>query len=238
MNHQLLAKLSNLGLSSASMAWFRSYLSNRSHFTTVADSSSSLGFPFSGVPQGSVLGPTLFSIFIYDLPSVLPPESTVLFADDTTVYIISDDMSSLNSSLQLCLNLANMWMIKNGIKLNTSKTKYMLLHSARRVVHGSLTLNIDGLPIEQVRVFKFLGVHLNDTLTWSDHINKICLKVSRNLNLLRRISWFLPQPLLSLNLKSYILPTFDYCDVVWSSCTNDEAKCLETLLSFGCYLVL
>ena len=65
---------------------------------------------------------------------------------------------------------------------------------------GSLALNIDGLPIAQVRVFKFLDVQLNNTLTWSDHVNKICLKVSRNLNLLRHISWFLPQLILILYL--------------------------------------
>ena len=82
-------------------------------------------------------------------------------------------------------------------------------------------------------MFKFLGVHVNDTLTWSDHVKKICLKVSWNLSLLRRLSWFLLQSLLLLYLKSYVIPTFDYCDVVWSGCTNDEAKCLETLLNLA-----
>ena len=241
VNHDLLlAKLSQLGLSPSTVSWFHSYLSNRSQVTRVCDSFSTSGFPTSGVPQGSVLGPTLFSTFINDLPAVLPSDSIVLFADDTAIYVISNNLTSLNSSLQLCLNLANLWMAKNGLKLNTSKTKCMLLHSSRRKLtpDTDLKLHIDGLTVEQVRIFKYLGVVINETLTWSDHIDMICSKVTRSLNLLRRLSWFLPRSLLLLYLKSYILPSFDYCDVVWSSCSQEESRRLETLFNFGCKVVL
>lgn len=239
VNHQLLlSKLATLGLSPSTLSWFKSYLTNRCHVTHIADSYSSPGFPTSGVPQGSILGPTLFSIFINDLPSVLPSDSTVLFADDTTIFIISSEISTLQSSLQLCLELANLWLEKNGLKLNSSKTKSMLIHSRRKKISNSLQLTVDGKSIEQVRCFKFLGVQVNDSLTWSDHIDMVCKKVSRSLNLLRRLSWFLPQPLLLLFLNSYILPSFDYCDIVWSGCTNQQAKHLETLLNFSCRTVL
>ena len=128
-------------------------------------------------------------------------------------------------------------MLKNGLKLNTH-SKCMLIYSSRKKVDGTLELFADGLPNEQVLLFKFLGVLLNDTLTWSDHIAHICTKVSRSLNLLRRPSWFLPKSLLLLYLKSYVILTFDYCYVVWSNCTNADAKCLETLFNYGCRLVL
>ena len=227
-----------LGLSSSAVAWLQSYLSNRSQVTRAGDLFSSPGFPTSGVPQGSILGPSLFSIFINDLPSVLPTDSVVLFADDSAIYIASSKLSSLNSSLQLCLNLANTWIARNGLKLNVSKTKCMLIHSSQKVVNGCLSLETDGEKIEKVRVFKYLGVMINNTLTWSNHVNMVCKKASRSLNLLRRLSWFLPRSLLLLYLKSYILPIFDYCDVVLSSCTTDEAQRLETLLNFSCKLVL
>ena len=161
--------------------------------TCVGDCLSSLGFPSSGVPQGSVLDPTLFSAFSDDFPNVLPPDSTVCFADDTSIYIISDSLPSLNSSLQLCLNLANLRILKNGLTLNTLKSKCMLIHSSQNKIDGKLELFVDCLPIEQVRVLKFLGVLLNNTLTWSDHIARICTKVSCSLNLLRHLSWFLPK---------------------------------------------
>ena len=221
VNHDLLlAKLSQIGLSPSATAWFKSYLSDRSQVTRVGDSSSSLGFPTSGVPQGSVLGHSLFSAFINDLPSVLPPDSTVVFADDTAIYIISNNIPSFDSSLQICLNLANLWIAKNGLKLKTSKTKCMLLHSPKKKLDADLNLEVDSTAVEQVRVFKYLGALINNTLTWSDHVDMVSGKVSHSLNLLRRLSWFLPQSLLLLYLKSYILPHYDYCDVVWAGCTQ------------------
>ena len=238
VSHELLlSKLTSLGLSSIATSWFRSYLSNRSQITRVLDSYSLPGFPSSGVPQGSILGPTPFSAFIKDLPSVLPLNSTVPFADDMTIFIVSDNICSLQSSLQTCLNLANLWLQRNGLRLNTLKTKSVLIHSSRKVTGSTLELSVDGSQVEQVRSFKFLGVAINDTLTWSNHINTVCAKVSRNLNLLRHLSWFLPQPLL-LFLKSCILPLLDYCDVVWSGCTKSKASRLETLLNYACRTVL
>ena len=240
VSHELLlSKLTNLGLSSTATSWFRSYLSNRSQITRVLNSYSSSGFPSSGVPQGSILGPTLFSAFIYDLPSVLPLNSTIfsLLMIQPSLYIVSDDICSLQSSLQTCLNLANLWLQRNGLRLNTLKTKCMLIHSSRKLTGSTLELSVDGSQVEQVRSFKFLGVTINDTLTWSDHT--VYAKVSCNLNLLHRLSWFLPQPLLHLLFKSYILPLFDYClKIVWSGCTKSEASRLETLLNYACCTVL
>ena len=209
----LLSKLADLGLSPSTISWFRSYISNRCHVTRVADSFSSPGFPSAGIPQGSVLGPSLFSTFINDLPSVLPPGPTVLFADDTTIYIINDSISILQSSLQLCLDLSNLWLQKNGLKLNTSKTKSMLIHSSRRKTEDSLKLSIDGDAVEQFRCFKFLNVLMNDTLIWCDHIDKFCSKVTRSLHLLHRLSWFLPKNLLE-TLHPTVLWLLRHC-LVW-----------------------
>ena len=116
-----------------------------------------------------------------------------------------------------------------------SKTKCMLLHSSRTKVESALDIHLDGVAVEQVRVIKYLGILINDTLTWSDHVGLVCRKVNSCLNLVHRLSWFLPLSLLTY-LKSYILPHFDYCDVVWSSCTQ-ESLCLESLLNFGCKIV-
>ena len=160
-----------------------------SHITQLADSYSTPGFPSSGVPQGSVFGPSIYSAFINNLPSILSRDSTVLFAD-TTIYIVSDSLATIQSSLQPCLGLANLWLQRNGLRINAAKTKSMLIHSSRKVVDGNLTLKVDDRTVECVWSFKFLGVVVNDTLTWADHIDIVCKKVSRSLNLLRRLSWF------------------------------------------------
>ena len=240
VNHpHLLAKLQSLGLDTPTLAWFHSYLSDRCQVTRVEDSYSSPGYTSSGVPRGSVLGPTLFSVFINNLPSVLPPDCTVLFADDTTIFLTGSNHQLLNDALQSCLQKANTWMVQNGLQLNLSKTKCMLIHSCRtRVVPPQLNLSLSGLQIEQVHTFKLLGVVINDTLTWTDHINHIIAKLSRSINLLRRLSRFLPRPLLVLYLKSYILPSVDYCDIVWNNCTQQDSSRLQTLFNYACRLVL
>ena len=112
VSQELLSKHAHLGLSPPTVSWFKSYISDRSHTTQVVDSYSLLGFPCSGMLQGSILGPTLFSAFINNVPSVLPPEATVLLTDNTTIFIISDNLPSLNYTLQLSLDLANMWLEK------------------------------------------------------------------------------------------------------------------------------
>ena len=105
------------------------------------------------------------SAFINDLPSVLPADSVVLFADDTAIYIISSNLASLNTSLQQCVDAANLWMTSNGLRLNASKTKSMLIHSRRQKLETGLSIHVDGVTVEQVQVHKYLGVVLNDTLT-------------------------------------------------------------------------
>ena len=239
VNHSLLlSKLTNLGLDPSTVQWFRSYLANRSQSTHVEGYTSTSRPLSSGVPQGSILGPSLFSAFINDLPNTITDATTVLFADDTTIFVTGHDISNITNTLQNCLNLVNLWMKSNGLKLNPLKTNSMLLHSSRKTNLPPLNLSLDGHTIKQVRVYKFLGIQINDTLTWKDHIDFIISKASRQINLLRRLSWFLPTPLRILFYKSYILPIFDYCDVVWQRCTSQESTRLERLHNLAIKTIL
>ena len=101
----------------------------------------------------------------------------------------------------------------------------MLIHSPRsRISPPSLDIQLGGCRIELVTCFKFLGILVSDTLCWSNHVTHITRKVSQRVNLLRRLSLFLPSSLLVLYLKSYILPCVDYCDVVWHCCSKQDAN--------------
>ena len=91
---------------------------------------------------------TLFAAFINDLPFILPQNSTVLFAEDTSISIVSDSLPTLESSLQLALDLANLWLERNGLELNSSETKSMLIHSKRKS-SSEIKLKIDGIEVEQ-----------------------------------------------------------------------------------------
>ena len=159
VNHPLLlSKLSKLGIASSALSWFQSYISDRTQVTSLSGSTSSPGFPTSGVPQGSVLGPTLFSAFINDLPKVLPDDSTLLFADDTTIFISGKDPQLLNHSLQSCLDLANNWMKDNGFILNVKKSKCMLIHSPRtKGTTPLLHIHLGGQKLTRFPLSSFLA---------------------------------------------------------------------------------
>ena len=113
----------------------------------------------------------------------------------------------------------------------------MLFHSVRRNP-PPLTVELQNTPIELVTSFKFLGVNINQHLSWDNHIASITNKVSRNINLLRRMSWLLPRPAMLLFYNSYILPLFDYCDVVWNCCTDVQASKLERIQNCAGYIIL
>ena len=201
-----------------------------SQVTSVSDVHSSLGFPMSGVPQGSVLSPTLFSAFINNFPDTLPPDSTVHFADDTTIFIVGKDPKLLNDSIQSCLDLANSWMSNNGLKLNVSKTKCMLIRSLRSR-NPPPTLDIQlrmWLQDWASYFFKFLGVIVSDTLLDKSYHSHHQKRVTAGKPLETAI---LVSPFLSAcPLSQIIHPSM--CWLLWWSLR------LQTLFNYGCRIAL
>ena len=224
-------------VSEPSCQWIQSYLRNREQAVRFNGTLSSWCSVKAGVPQGSVLGPTLFSMYINDLPESIAPADSVLFADDTTIYTSGTSVGEINAKLNSAMSRISSWMSMNGLTLNASKTKVMLIHSPRKHV-PPLNVTYNDSPLEQVEVFKLLGVLIDHHLKWDHHVNHVVVKVSRNLRLMRRLSWILPRQALVSFYFAYIVPSLDYCNLVWSSCRKSDQLRLQRLQNYAARIIL
>ena len=240
INHTLLLhKLKvQFYLSNQMCQWIKSYLSNRAQAVS-ANSTVSPFLPLdSGVPQGSVLGPLLFSMYINDLPvATASPSQTALFADDTTIFASGKTVDSISSSMNAILSLVKQWLIDNGLSLNVAKTKCMLVHSKRKSP-PPLHITFNESSIEQVETFKLLGVIIDQHLHWRPHIDNVVKSASRNVQLMRRLSWFLPTNALKAFYFAYIATSFDYCSLVWDTCCASDSTRLQRLQNYASRIIL
>ena len=136
------------------MLWFKTYLSNRTQQVVINNLNSSSGFVECGVPQGSILGPILFLLFINDLPLTLQnlPVSVDLYADDTTLYSTASDKRTLETNLQNALNSVHIWCLENGMTINSDKTKLMLIASRQKrntLIDSDLKITFNDLELNK-----------------------------------------------------------------------------------------
>ena len=161
----------------------KSYLKNRTQVVSVNGTKSNTDEISSCVPQGSILGPLLFLIFINDLPLVLSGKvsSTDMYADDTTIYDIQADMGTLRSNLQESLTILQKWCKQNGMLLNTKKTKVMLISTRQKRIRLDtrlLSLTYNEIHLQLTTGDKILGVYIDENFQWNNHFQFVCKKVS------------------------------------------------------------
>ena len=174
-----------------------------------------------GVPQGSILGPLLFAIYINDLPKVLRNTTVTLFADDTAIYCSSQSARDLQTMLNQDLDRLAQWLYEHKLTLNISKSKFMLIGGPRKLnTLEEFTLIIKEKELDRVNSFKYLGVIINENLSWTDHVDYIKTKVSQRLGVLQRIKHLLPRNTRELFVKAMVLPILDYADVTWGDKSN------------------
>ena len=222
VNHKiLLSKLSAVGVCSDDLSWFKSYLSHR-QIRTSCDSE--LSDPLTceiGVPQGSILGPLLFIIYINELANVLEHSNISLYADDSILYYYSTSIKDLEEKLNADLLKIGDWLKAHKLTLNIKKTKAMVIGSGRKFRNLiSASVKVYDEEIETVQQYTHLGVIFTANMTWTAHIDHLCAKVNKRLGLLKRIKHLLPHYARVLYYNSLVQPLFDYGDLVWGDKNN------------------
>ena len=216
VNHQiLLNKLEHYGIRGTALAWFSSYLSNRSQYVSVNGCNSSHLNVTCGVPQGSVLGPLLFLIYINDLPNSSSKLSFYLFADDTNIYFESDSIKHLQKVVNKELRHVKKWLDANKLALNVDKTNFVIFHSAQNYLNESINIKIGNQHVKQAKYVKFLGLLLDENLSWRYHLCELSKKLSRTCGIFFKVRHLLPTNVLVSLYNSLFSSFLQYGIIVW-----------------------
>lgn len=223
----LLDKLYFYGVRGIMYDWMKSYLSNRFQYVQYNSSKSDSMSTTCGVPQGSVLGPLLFIIYMNDSTDCLTHAKGILFADDTTVYQSSSSIDLLYITMNLELNILSDWFRANKLSLNASKTNYMLFTNLRNS-DNNYVIKICDCALERKPCVKFLGVHIDQNLTWHDHIRICQSKIASSIYAINRVKHFIPHKYVRTLYFSMIYPYLYYGIPLWGSTYNTHKKKLIT----------
>ena len=239
----LLHKLSLYKCGTNFLRLMTSYLKSRTQVVSVNGTKSNVGEISSGVPQGSILGPLLFLIFINDLPLVLSKNGLAidLYADDTTIYDIQSDLETLRSNLQESLLILQRWCRENGMLLNTEKTKVMLITTRQKRITmdvSLLSLSYNEIDLQLTTGDKILGVYIGENFQWDNHFKYVCKKVSSYIWLLSKIKSYLTLEHRLIFYNAYILPQFNYCNMIWGNSSNYNVSKITKLQRRACKVIL
>ena len=229
----LLKKLSYYGIKGTALKWFESYLTNRKMFVQYNDCVSSYSELTTGVPQGSILGPLLFIIYMNDIASVTDKFHFTIYADDTTLISpictfdinLSKDYKAISANINAELQLITDWMSLNKLSLNAKKTKMMIFHYPNKHMKNvQLNLFINNTKIERVKEFNFLGVMFDENLTWKSHVSKIGSKIAAVVGTIKKLKRFLPQEILKVIYNALIQPHLNFGVLLWGTNSKRISK--------------
>lgn len=216
----LLEKLKYYGITGVAHKLMESYVTDRKQYVEIDGSKSNLLNVTTGVPQGSILGPLLFIIYINDIINSSKLFSFIIYADDTTLsttleIVIDHNYNNiLESFINMELACINDWLKANKLSLNTKKCKYMIFHTPRKQV-DQIFLKIDNTCIDRVYEFNFLGLTINENLNWKSHTDKIANKISKCMGILNKLKHFLPLNAKVLIYNSLILSHLNFSILAW-----------------------
>ena len=224
LNHDILIyKLKSYGLSEAALKLMQSYLTDRKQYVEINNTQSTKNDITVGVPQGSILGPLLFIIYINDIIHSSTVFRFIIFADDTTLYTTLNKQEDINDILNDELVKINNWLKVNKLSLNVAKTKAMLFHMPQKRILN-LRLKIAGSNIEFIDNFNFLGITINKHLNWTKHMDILSAKIAKTVGILNTLKHVLPINILKMIYNSLILCHLNYGILLWGAQHNANDK--------------
>ena len=213
----MLQKLDNYGIRGLANKWFSSYLTDRCQYVSYNGSNSSRQNIVCGVPQGSILGPLLFLIYVNDLALMCNNVLPIMYADDSNLFKEGSDIIEMQNCVNEELQKISKWLKLNKLSLNINKTHFIIFKRKRKVVNISPSLHIDSQPISQVSNTKFLGVYIDENLSWQTHIDHISMKIARGIGILRKARQFLNKATVLQLYYTFVYPYLSYCNIIWGN---------------------
>lgn len=223
----LINKLENYGIRGIAKQWLQSYLTGRMQCVQFEKSRSEFRPITCGVPQGSILGPTLFIMYINDIVKSSKIMKFVLFADDTNIIMSGENLEQLLKQITNEMNKLKRWFNVNKLSLNLKKTKFMLF--GKKKTDCAVQIKVGDITIERVQQNVFLGVIIDDKLSWKPHINYLRTKIAKCVGVMQRASHALNQNALLILYNSFIMSYLNYCIEIWGNSFKSNLLPLMTL---------
>ena len=225
----LLEKLPYYGIRGTALELIKSYLANRFQYTIINGVKSETKAVTCGVPQGSVLGPLLFLLYVNDIENCISSDIPRLFADDTGLFIHGSNLTSIMESAQNVLNKLQDWFYCNKLTLSIPKCSYVIFRGVKRALPNNIpSLHLNNIEIERRESVKYIGVILDSVLSWRQHIDLICTKLNRLFGVFSHLRHKIPNSYARQIYYSTVFPHLNYCLEIYGSCASNLMKKLQT----------
>ena len=231
LSHEILCnKLNHYGIRGIALEWIRDYLSNRKQYVIYNNVKSPIENVVMGVPQGSILGPLLFLLYVNDMSNVASNLSFIQYADDTSIFVKGSSLLSISKIMNNGMKQVNEWLKNNKLSLNVSKTNYMIMSGkSKKINENDCEIMIDNYTLKCVDRINFLGLILDNKFTWKYHIDHIYKKVCRTIGLITKARIILDIDSIVMLYNAIVKPYFIYCNIIWGNTFTTYLKKLEKL---------